>query len=88
MLHRLAEPTRAGEGYAERVVGMCSCRGCLAGALKIVLDSILARRFGERALGPCDRAGVVAGPKRKPTHLLEQLRAFDRATVIPEPLET
>ena len=48
---------------------------------------LLARRFGQRPLGPRDGAGIVAGPKREPAHLLEQMRALDRIAVVAEPLE-
>ena len=49
--------------------------------------SACGRHFREGPLGPCDGGGIVAAPKREPTHLLKEVRTLDRIAVVAEQLE-
>ena len=87
LVHRLGQAAGARERDAERVVGLRSRGGGLARALGLDGAVRLGRHFREGPLGPCDGGGIVAGPKREPTHLLKEVRTLDRIAVVAEPLE-
>ena len=54
------------------------------GSLGVRRLRVLAGGLGQRPLGPGDGAVVIAGAKRQPAHLLEQVRPLDRIAVVAE----
>src|SRR6185503_3755836 len=88
LLDRFGEAAGARQGHAERVIRLDSHDGRLAEALGLGGGVVLLRRLGQRALGPADRGGVVAGAKCQSPHLLEEMGTLDRIAAVAEVPET
>jgi hypothetical protein len=80
------EPTRARQRDAEGVEGLHRIARSRVPA-PIRDEARLVAEAAASALGPGDRRRVVAGPKRQPAHLLEQVRALDRIAVGTQAIE-
>src|SRR5262249_22597756 len=84
---RLGEAPRPRERHAQRVVGLGAHGRGLARPGRAARRSFLPRRLAQRALGPLDGAGVVAGAKCGAAHPLKEVRTLEPVAAVAQAIE-